>query len=118
MEKEIDCLTDCNAVCCRRGKQLELTPKEVESLRLVGTEILELIPPNLKSAQLFIRMVGSLRIEDYLEKGLGVYLFWSDCGNLDGNECSIYNNNGQRPEVCKDTKPGGITCAHYREIHS
>ena len=117
MEKEIDCLTDCNAFCCRRGIKYELTPKEVEALKQAGTEMKELVPPNLESGQVFVSWKGPLRIEDYLQKGLGIYLFLSDCGKLDGQKCGEHDN-GKKPHACKDIMPGDRTCEYYREIAS
>ncbi len=113
MEKEIDCLTDCFADCCIKGNILELTPEEAGFLEQAGTKVRELLPPNLKSGQLFIRTIGSIRIEDYLPKGVGEYLLMSNCGNLDGQLCGVHNN-GQQPQVCKRVKSGSRDCRKIR----
>jgi len=112
-QKKISCLDDCYADCCIKGNILELAPEEVESLKLAGTEILELIPPNLERGQVFIRTMGPIRIEDYLAQGVGRYRLMSDCNYLNGQKCRTRNNR-QQPQVSKRLKPGSRNCREIR----
>jgi hypothetical protein len=118
MLKEVSCGT-CISACCRRGMKFDLTPDEAEFMRLSGTELQELAPPEpAPRKRRFLPLMGV--VEHTVPDGKQTYRLETDCSNVveteDGQTlCGAYAD-PNRPEVCSDFLEGSYHCRGLRAL--
>jgi len=90
MGRGIDCLRDCNALCCRKVSRttFDFTWEEAQFLRANGA------------------------VMDMVKDG---YAMAEVCPFLDGKSCNLHGDLRQ-PQTCKDNEAGGKHCLKVRRI--
>jgi len=96
-ERPVECLRDCDGLCCSCSIYLQLSAREAAFLSNRGTKLSPVAPVSNPAHTLY-RREGS-------------------CGNQVGGQCSIYDSPHLRPEVCKKFAPGSKPCLTLRAEH-
>ena len=91
----VDCLTDCNAICCRKNEGLKLV------FGLSRTEARRLRESGAKLTR--TKATG------------GGYTMEDDCSMLDGIKCR-WHKTPLQPKCCVDNKAGGEICSSIRNF--
>lgn len=99
MDKEINCLKHCNAICCSKRIYYEIWPSEAGYFNKEQQE-LELV-------------------EEGFDAGYkSLYRRIKPCSHLKGNICTqdphITHGEDKRPKVCEGFHAGNRTCLKYR----
>lgn len=114
---EINC-SNCTAACCRGGMAMPMTAHEAYTHRR-KMALQMVVKPRTSAQTLTARVVDpegrpteeTETIE--LPRNTGLYLLIQDCGYLDGNICTIYDQ-ANKPKVCAEFEVASAACISVR----
>ena len=117
---EISC-SSCTAACCRKGMVMQMTKAEVSRHRR-QMDLKTILKPRdypqaLPATERVIKPDGQVVEGDTtidVPSYHGLFVLESDCGYLEGNKCTIYDD-PHKPDVCTEFEVGSQACRLIRE---